>query len=228
MIIRKPSHWEKLLAIVVGLSLGILISTATNADSNKASEYTEDNSYLIDDSLAMARQGEFVRASNLIVDLANKGNAEAQYVLSMFFRDPSALNIPELGEMWLLRAAENNNADAQYDLGWRLAAGWKKDSVEDIVEMIYWFERATFNGNDDSYANLATLYENEYRDVLVEMEVAANNGNAMAQFNLGWINARGLYSSKGLMQDIDIAKDWFEKSAKLGFKDAIEVLEKNF
>ncbi len=94
--------------------------------------------------------------------------------------------------------------------------------------MIYRFERATFNGSEDSYTNLETLYENEYRDVMVEMEVADNNGNAMAQFNLGWINARGLYSSKGLMQDIDVAKDWFEKSANLGFKDAIEVLEKNF
>ena len=139
---------KKLIAIVVGVSLGILISLTANA---------EDDSYLIDDSLAMARQGEFVRASNLIVDLANKGNAEAQFVLSMYFRDPNALNIPELGEMWLLRAAENNNVDAQYDLGWRLAAGWKDDSVEDIVEMIYWFERATFNGSDDSYANFATL-----------------------------------------------------------------------
>ena len=130
--------------------------------------------------------------------------------------------------MWLLRAAENNNPFAQYDLGWRLAAGWKNDSVEDIVEMIYWFERATFNGSEEAYANLATLYENEFRDVLAEMEVAANNGNAMAQFNLGWINARGLMSSEGLMQDMDIAKAWFEKSANLGFKDAIEVLEKNF
>jgi len=27
--------------------------------------YAEDDNYLIDDSLAMARQGEFVRASNL-------------------------------------------------------------------------------------------------------------------------------------------------------------------
>ena len=100
-----------------------------------------DDSYLIDDSLAMARQGEFVRASNLIVDLANNGDSSAQYVLSMYFRDPNALNIPEAGEMWLMRAAENNNAKAQYDLGWRLAAGWKNDTVEDIVEMIYWFER---------------------------------------------------------------------------------------
>ena len=87
---------------------------------------------------------------------------------------------------------------------------------------------AVFNGSEDAYANLATLYENEFRDVLAEMEVAANNGNAMAQFNLGWINARGLMSSEGLMQDMDIAKAWFEKSANLGFKDAIEVLEKNF
>ena len=187
-----------------------------------------DDSYLIDDSLAMARQGEFVRASNLIVDLANNGDSSAQYVLSMYFRDPNALNIPEVGEMWLMRAAENNNAKAQYDLGWRLAAGWKNDTVEDIVEMIYWFERATFNGSDDAYANLATLYENENRDVLAEMEVAANDGNAMAQFNLGWINARGLMSSEGLMQDMDVAKVWFEKSAKLGFKDAVEVLQNNF
>ncbi|MDC0630296.1 sel1 repeat family protein [bacterium] len=187
-----------------------------------------DDSYLIDDSLAMARQGEFVRASNLIVDLANNGDSAAQYVLSMYFRDPNALNIPEVGEMWLMRAAENNNAKAQYDLGWRLAAGWKNDTVEDIVEMIYWFERATFNGSDDAYANLAILYENEHRNVLLEMEVAANNGNAMAQFNLGWINARGLVSSEGLMQDMDVAKVWFEKSAKLGFKDAVEVLQNNF
>ncbi|MDB9938005.1 hypothetical protein OAD78_02325 [Candidatus Thioglobus sp.] len=190
--------------------------------------YSEDKSYLIDDSLAMARQGEFVRASNLIVDIANNGNAEAQYVLSMYFRDPNALNIPDLGEMWLLRAADNNNPDAQYDLGWRLAAGWKKDSVEDIVEMIYWFERATFNGSTDAYANLAILYEKEFRDVLAEMTVAANNGNAMAAFNLGWINARGLLSPEGLMQDMIIAKDWFEKSAELGFKDAIEELERSF
>jgi len=190
--------------------------------------FAEDDSYLIDDSLAMARQGEFVRASNLIVDLANNGDSTAQYVLSMYFRDPNALNIPEVGEMWLMRAAENNNAKAQYDLGWRLAAGWKNDTVEDIVEMIYWFERATFNGSDDAYANLATLYENEHRNVLLEMEVAANNGNAMAQFNLGWINARGLMSSEGLMQDMDVAKAWFEKSAKLGFKDAVEVLQNNF
>ena len=41
MEIRKPAHWEKLLAIVVGLALGILISTAANANLDKAIEYAE-------------------------------------------------------------------------------------------------------------------------------------------------------------------------------------------
>ena len=36
MEIRKPAHWEKLLAIVVGLALGILISTSANANLDKA------------------------------------------------------------------------------------------------------------------------------------------------------------------------------------------------
>ena len=41
IIIIKPSYWEKLLAIVVGLSLGILISTSANAELDKAIEYAE-------------------------------------------------------------------------------------------------------------------------------------------------------------------------------------------
>jgi hypothetical protein len=30
------------------------------------------------------------------------------------------------------------------------------------------------------------------------------------------------------MQDMNVAKDWFEKSAEMGFKDAIEDLDRNF
>jgi len=41
MKIRKPANWEKLLAIVVGISLGILFSTSSKADLDKAIEYAE-------------------------------------------------------------------------------------------------------------------------------------------------------------------------------------------
>jgi hypothetical protein len=41
-------------------------------------------------------------------------------------------------------------------------------------------------------------------------------------------DAGRLLSPEGLIQDLDVAKDWFEMSAKLGFKDAVDILEKNF
>ena len=57
---------------------------------------------------------------------------------------------------------------------------------------------------------------------------AANIGNAMAAYNLGWINARGLLTEDGLMQDLGIAEQWFKKPAKLGFIDADLMLKRNY
>ena len=78
------------------------------------------------------------------------------------------------------------------------------------------------------------LYDDESADeqghvkVLMKMERFANNGNAMAQYNMGWIYARGLLKDEELMQDLKLAKMWFEKSASSGFKDAIDILQNNF
>jgi hypothetical protein len=47
----------------------------------------------------------------------------------------------------------------------------------------------------------------------------------MAQYNIGWINGRGLLTEDGLKQDEDVAKAWFEKSAEQGFQDAIDILK---
>ena len=78
MIIRKPSHWEKLLAIVVGLSLGILISTSANADLDKA----------------MAGKNEFV--------LGNYDKAISLFI--SFAKDsPNSSNIKD-SKLWLARA----------------------------------------------------------------------------------------------------------------------------
>ena len=89
-------------------------------------------------------------------------------------------------------------------------------------------ERAGYNGNDKAYPNLAILYDKKHRDTMGEMGQAANNGNAMAAYNMGWINARGLLTEDGLMQDEDVAEQWFKKSAKLGFNDAVLMLKRGF
>ncbi len=189
----------------------------------------------IDSALELAQQGKFEEAKTMIMPLAVKNNAEAQYWLSLFYLDPNALNQPLEGEKWRYKSANNNHHQAQYDIAWSMSAGWLDASIETLIEIIYWYEKSGYNGNANAYANLSILYDDESaeienrRRILNEMEVAANNGNEMAQYNMGWIYARGLLKNNGeLMQDLDIAKNWFQKSAKLGFEDAIVILEKNF
>ena len=189
----------------------------------------------IDSALELAQQGKFEEAKTMIMPLAIQDNPEAQYWLSLFYLDPNALNQPLEGEKWRYKAANNNHPQAQYDIAWSMSEGWLDASIETLVEIIYWYEKSGYNGNTNAYANLSVLYDDESaelenrRKILNEMEIAANNGNVMAQYNMGWIYARGLLKNNGkLMQDLDIAKSWFQKSAKLGFEDAIVILEKNF
>lgn len=182
----------------------------------------------IDSSLKLAQEGKFEEAKTMIMPLAIQDNPEAQYWLSLFYSDPDALNQPLEGEKWLYKAAHNGNAMAQYRIGMNFSAGWLDSTIDSLVNAIYWFEKSGYNGNADAYANLGAMYDKENGNVLSEMEEAANYGNAMAQYNMGWIYARGLLTNEGLMQDIDIAKVWFEKSAALGFEDAKIILKKNF
>jgi len=179
-------------------------------------------------SLAQARSGNFEEAKEIIEASAVGGNAEAQYLLSKYYRDPNGLNQPEIGEEWLLKSAKSGHPEAQYDYAWDLTVGWKKAPIEKVNKAIYWFEKAGYNDVVQAYADLSVLYENDERDVLKEIEALANKGDAMAQYNIGWINGRGLLTEDGLKQDEDVAKSWFEKSAELGFEDAIDILKRNY
>jgi len=203
------------------------IKRGTRGDNRKMAEHAQalldsinkdlgilDVDHLVEKSLEQAREGNFEEAKNLIVDLANKGNIDAQYFLSKYYRDSKGLNKPKVGEEWLYKAANNNNASAQYDIAWDLSKGWITADVDQLVKIIYWTERAGYNGDTRAYANLASMYDKEHRDTFVEMEQAANNGNAMAAYNMGWIKARGLLAEEGLMQDLGIAEQWFKKSAR--------------
>ena len=179
-------------------------------------------------SLEQARAGNFEQAKEIIINAAEVGDAEAQYFLSIYYQDPNGLNQPKVGEQWLLKSAMNGHPDAQYYYAWDLSAGWKKSSVEKLSKVIYWFEKAGYNGSDKAFANLGALYDNDERDVLKEIEELANKGDAMAQYNIGWINGRGLLTEDGLKKDENVAKAWFEKAAEQGFQDAVDILKRNF
>ena len=105
MIIRKPSHWEKLLAIVIGLSLGILISTAANADLDKAiasAEAGDVQKVQVNNTIKLysAGKNEFVL-----------GNYEKAITLFISFakNSPDSSNIID-SKLWLARSYAANEA----------------------------------------------------------------------------------------------------------------------
>ena len=183
---------------------------------------------IIEQSLEQARAGNYEQAREIIEDAAVSDDAEAQYLLSKYYREPDGLNQLKVSEEWLLKSAKNGFPDAQYYYAWDLSSDWKTSSVERLSKVVYWFEKAGYNGSDKAYANLGALYDNDERDVLKEIEDLANKGDSMAQYNIGWINGRGLLTEDGLKQDEDAAKVWFEKAAEQGFQDAVDVLKRNF
>ncbi len=85
-------------------------------------------------------------------ELANAGNMYAQYVLARYFLEKKAFN--EYDE-WLLRAAENGYAEAQYALG-------NKFKGRDNNKSIYWLIKAAKQGHIKAAWELGVSYYNEY------------------------------------------------------------------
>jgi TPR repeat protein len=66
---------------------------------------------------------------------------------------------------------------------------------------------ADYRDGQDAYAS------GNYQAAILEWIPIAKDGDAKAQYNLGWMRANG----KGTAQDFQEAVDWYTKSAKQGY-----------
>ena len=137
MIIIKPSHWDKLLAVVVGLSLGILISTAANADLDKAETF--------------ANNGEIEKAHMelyLISQRAIKGNPKAMCEFGTMYKKEGywIVQSDEDAAKWWLKSAELGYAPCQFGIGsaYLIGSGIEKD----LTKAKYWLEKAIDSTNE--------------------------------------------------------------------------------
>ena len=133
-------------------------------------------------------------------------------------------------ELAQLRAlAEQGNAVAQYNLGFRYANG---DGVpQDNAEAERWYRLAAYQGHADAQYSLGLMYQLGYgvpeEDAEAERwyRLAADQGHADAQSNLGLMYARG----DGVPEDDVLAYMWWNlaaaqgNDAAQGLKDLLEV-----
>ena len=149
-------------------------------------------------------------AAEQLEQLADAGDAHAQYIIGTAYRDGGLL-IPDTAkaQKFLECAAKQEIDAAQYALG-KLYLSDDAD-VHDSAKGIYWLKRSADNGNNYAAYRLGKEYlsdKNVPKDASTAVEYlrqAANNGNAYAQYLLGKLTLMG----EGVLKDTDAAYEWF-------------------
>ena len=141
---------------------------------------------------------------------ANAGDATAQYLLGKTKENSN----PTEAAVWYRKAAEQGNARAQTDLGYRYHSGWGVE--RDDSEAVKWYRKAAEKGDARAQTNLGIMYQNglgveqDYIEAAVWHRKAAEQGNAEAQTNLGIMYRYG----QGIKQDYSEALKWYRKAAE--------------
>ena len=156
-----------------------------------------------DDSFPLEERDE---AAEQLEQLAEDGDAYAQYIIGTAYRDGGLL-IPDTAKAQKLleRAAEQDLDVAQYALG-KLYLSDDAD-VHDSAKGIYWLKRSADNGNDFAAYRLGKEYlsgKNTAKDAetaVSYLRQAADNGSAYAQYLLGKLTLMG----EGVLKDTDAA-----------------------
>ena len=156
-------------------------------------------------------------AAEQLEQLAEDGDAYAQYIIGTAYRDGGLL-IPDTvkAKKLLERAAEQDLDAAQYALG-KLYLSDDTD-VHDPAKGIYWLKRSADNGNDFAAYRLGKEYlsgKNVSKDTSTAAEYlrqAADNGSAYAQYLLGKLTLMG----EGVPKDMDVAYEWFAEAEQNG------------
>ena len=148
MEIRKPAHWEKLLAIVVGISLGILFSTSSKADLDKAIEYAESGE-------TRKAEIELYNISQRAMDRQPKSMCEFG---TMYRKEGYWIVYSEEGSSeWWLQSAEMGYAQCQFAIGsaYLIGSGVEKD----LIKAKFWLKKA-IDGTYKKYSTVAkVLYD---------------------------------------------------------------------
>ena len=179
-------------------------------------------SYECQDLQSMANDDRFPlderdEAAEQLEQLADAGDAYAQYIIGTAYRDGGLL-IPDTAKAQKLleRAAEQDLDAAQYALG-KLYLSDDAD-VHDPAKGIYWLKCSADNGNDYAAYRLGKEYlsgvhaTKDVETAVFYLNQAANNRNAYAQYLLGKLTLMG----EGVPKDMDAAYEWFSAARANG------------
>ncbi len=169
----------------------------------------------------ISRSQSLTRALGFYAQAALKNNPEAQQELSLLVRHHGL----ELADDWLVHAAREGLAQAQYELGDRYAKGLRIE--QDWVLAADWFARAAAQGNAPAQCALGACFadglgvKKDFSRAIATYEGAALQDHPRALWALGELLAQG---GEGIAADPRKAALYCKRAANAGFAPAQSTL----
>ena len=165
--------------------------------------------------------GDYETAYNILIPLAEEGDAEAQKMLGIMYDYGQGVPAdPELALQWYIRSAEQGQTAVQYQVG---AKYYKGESIpQDFAEAAKWWRMAANGGQVDAQFNLGLMYfrglgvDQNDTEAAAMFRLAAVQNHTNAQYSLGVMYAFG----RGVDRDYTEAYHWFNESAQKGVAQA--------
>lgn len=223
----KKSNWMFLLAGIVCIVATTAFFYLPDFETKTEASANQDIAGMLEKAGQLAKQGQAAKALPLYLQLAEQGNAEAQFHVGLSYAkgqgnpkdDKQAVD-------WFRKAAEQGHREAQTKLGYMYATG--KGVAQSYISAIDWCYKAAKQGDVTAQYNLGLMYEQgqgvaqDNSLAISWYSMAAAQGDARSQYNLGVIYANGT----GVAKDDKQAAVLFHKAAKQGLAEAIAVLKK--
>lgn len=188
--------------------------------------------YLIMILFFATASGVFAQTTNIVTLMlkAKSGEAEAQNALGEAYYDGKGVteNLTEAVK-WFTKAAEQENAKAEYNLGNCYYYG-NGVQYRDRGEAVKWYTKAAEQGNADAQNDLGYCYEfgegvdKNLKEAVKWYTKAAEQGLPLAQCNLGACYENGDWVEKNLEE----AVKWYTKAANQGYAKAQYYLGKAY
>ncbi len=174
------------------------------------------------------RSGNYAGAYIELIELANEGDAQAQYFLGWMTDNglgPTHLD-PAAAFRWYKLAAEQGHNEAQFAVARALGIG--RGTSRNMAEAMVWLRRSADAGQAPAMMALAVMLD-EGRGVARDPEAAlawerraADAGDGAALYSY----ADRLFGGRGLTKNADAGMEWLRRAVATGYPPALYRLSK--
>ena len=204
-----------LVVNIIALMFGVCVSSLSQSVKSEKDLAKLENKYnkiLLDLQGSGKSDKDYLKACKNMLKLSEENYTPAQIFIGDYYLKKNDI---QNYEYWYVKAAENGDTTAQFELGLNYYKG--KGLNQNYAKAIQWFTKLADGGNADAQYYLWNCYsaEGTQRDTVKAiywLTKVAERGDTCAQRKLGVFYAKGQYAT----QDSSKAIYWFTKAAEQG------------